>query len=157
MRHTLAHTAAKLHKPTTNGLTVDKGIETNAQLRPSSNFAAQLPKVNTMYTIHKTTNGIGDTIGWCILKDKMSVVKDFDTVEEACAYCLALEDGEAKPVALKNVKAGDYIKRKADSKAVYIKGAYDRVTKSFSCIDVEDICREIFIKADKAVFVGFTY
>ncbi len=60
-------------------------------------------------------------------------------------------------LSLKNVKPGDYIKRKADSKAVYIKGSYDRTTKSFSCVDVEDICREIFIKADKAVFVGFTY
>jgi len=60
-------------------------------------------------------------------------------------------------VALNKVKSGDYIKRKIDAKAVYIKGAYDRTTKSFSCIDVEDICKEIFIKADKLVFVGFTY
>jgi hypothetical protein len=60
-------------------------------------------------------------------------------------------------VTLKTAKIGEYIKRKADSKAVYIKGAYDRTTKSFSCIDVEDICREIFIKADKPVVIGFTY
>ena len=60
-------------------------------------------------------------------------------------------------LSLKNVKPGDYIKRKADAKGTYIKGAYDRATKSFSCIDVEDICREVFIKADKAVFIGFTY
>ena len=60
-------------------------------------------------------------------------------------------------ITLKSVKPGDYIKRKADSKAVYIKGAYDKASKSFTCIDVEDICREVFIKADKAVFVGFTY
>ena len=60
-------------------------------------------------------------------------------------------------LSLKSVKSGEYIKRKADSKAVYIKGAYDRTTKSFSCVDVEDICREIFIKANKPVFIGFTY
>lgn len=60
-------------------------------------------------------------------------------------------------VTLKAVKTGDYIKRKADAKGIYIKGAYDRTTKSFSCIDVEDICREIFIKANKPVFIGFTY
>lgn len=60
-------------------------------------------------------------------------------------------------VTLKSVKTGDFIKRKADSKAIYIKGAYDRATKSFACTDVEDICREVFIKADKAVFIGFTY
>ena len=55
------------------------------------------------------------------------------------------------------VKAGDYIKRKADSKAVYMKSDYDRATKSYACVDVEDVCRVIYIKADKAVFVGFTY
>lgn len=110
-----------------------------------------------MFTIHKIANGIGDTIGWCILKNKMETVKEFSTVEEACAYCLALEEGEAKPVALKNVKSGDYIKRKADSKSVYIKGAYDRATKSFSCVDVDDMNKELFIKADKLVFIGFTY
>lgn len=60
-------------------------------------------------------------------------------------------------VTLKAVKTGEYIKRKADAKGIYIKGAYDRTTKSYSCIDVEDICREVFIKADKAVFIGFAY
>jgi hypothetical protein len=59
--------------------------------------------------------------------------------------------------AIKQVAKGDYIKRKADSKVIYIKGDYDRATRSFSCIDVNDICREIFIKADKTVISGFTY
>ena len=58
---------------------------------------------------------------------------------------------------LSTVKPGEYIKRKADSKAIYIKGAYDKASKSFSCTDVEDICREVFIKSDKPVFIGFTY
>ena len=60
-------------------------------------------------------------------------------------------------LALNQVKSGEYIKRKIDAKTVYIKGAYDKASKSFSCIDTEDICREIFIKANKPVFVGFTY
>ncbi len=63
----------------------------------------------------------------------------------------------ATTLTMKQVKSGEYIKRKIDAKAVYIKGAYDRATKSFSCIDADDICKEIFIKADKLVFVGFTY
>jgi hypothetical protein len=58
---------------------------------------------------------------------------------------------------LSTVKPGEYIKRKAESSTVYIKGAYDRATKSFSCTDTNDICREISIKANKPVFVGFTY
>lgn len=59
--------------------------------------------------------------------------------------------------ALKDVKAGDYIKRKADAQTIYKKGAYDRSSKSYSCSDVDDMNREVFIKADKLVFVGFTY
>ena len=60
-------------------------------------------------------------------------------------------------IIIKNVKPGDYVKRKADSKAVYIKGAYDRTTKSFELVDVEDINRIVYIKANKPVYVGFTY
>lgn len=60
-------------------------------------------------------------------------------------------------VTIKSVKPGDYIKRKEDAKAVYIKGAYDRASKSFECTDTDDINRVIYIKADKTVFIGFTY
>lgn len=60
-------------------------------------------------------------------------------------------------VALRNVKPNDYVMRKPDSKAVYIKGDYDRATKTYELRDVEDINRCIYIKADKLVFVGFTY
>jgi hypothetical protein len=60
-------------------------------------------------------------------------------------------------ITIKSVKPGDYIKRKIDAQTVYIKGAYDRATKSFSCVDANDMNREIFIKSDKPVFVGFTY
>lgn len=63
----------------------------------------------------------------------------------------------AECVILRNVKRGDYVKRKVDSKTVYQKGDYDKATKSFSLIDTEDHCREVFVKADKAVFIGFDY
>lgn len=59
--------------------------------------------------------------------------------------------------AIRDIKTGEYFKRKADAKTVYVKGQYDRETKSFSAIDTEDISREIFIKASKPVFVGFDY
>jgi hypothetical protein len=58
---------------------------------------------------------------------------------------------------IKTVKQGEYIKRKADAKTVYIKGAYDRSTKTYECTDTEDINKQIYIKADKPVFIGFTY
>jgi small nuclear ribonucleoprotein (snRNP)-like protein len=60
-------------------------------------------------------------------------------------------------VTIKTVKSGDYIKRKADSKTVYIKGDYIRSLKGFECADVSDMNKTIVIKSDKIVFVGFTY
>jgi hypothetical protein len=109
-----------------------------------------------MFTINEITNAEGN-IGWAIIKDKSSIVKEFTSIEAACTYLAAVEDGEAKPVALKNVKPGTFVKRKADSKAVYIKGVYDRTTKSFELQDTEDMNRFVYIKADKPVYVGFTY
>lgn len=58
---------------------------------------------------------------------------------------------------IKELKKGEFLKRKADSNRVYIKGDYDRASKSFSCIAYDDINQEIFIKADKIVFVGFIF
>lgn len=58
---------------------------------------------------------------------------------------------------LKNVRPGDYVKRKADSKTVYIKRHYDKTTKSFCLVDADDISRSINVKADKTVFIHFEY
>ena len=60
-------------------------------------------------------------------------------------------------ITLKNVKPGDYVKRKSDAVKVYIKGDYDRTTKSFELKDVEDINRCVYVKANKIVVIGFTY
>jgi hypothetical protein len=60
-------------------------------------------------------------------------------------------------IAIRNTKPGEYIKRKPDAAAVYKRGHYVPGLKAFSCIDCEDINREIFIKANRAVYVGFTY
>lgn len=60
-------------------------------------------------------------------------------------------------VTIKQVKSGDYIKRKADAKTVYIKGDYIKSLKGFECTDASDINKTIVIKSDKLVFIGFTY
>ena len=60
-------------------------------------------------------------------------------------------------VKLNEVKPGEYVKRKADSKTVFVKGAYDKSTKAFSLTDTEDISREVFLKSSTLVYVGFTY
>jgi hypothetical protein len=58
---------------------------------------------------------------------------------------------------LSDLKKGEYIKRKADSRKVYRKGDYVRSEKKFSCMDTDDISREILLKGDTMVYVGFDY
>ena len=60
-------------------------------------------------------------------------------------------------VNLKSIKQGDYFKRKVDAKTVYIRGEYCKASKAYSCIDAEDINKELMIKGDKVVVIGFTY
>jgi hypothetical protein len=60
-------------------------------------------------------------------------------------------------VKLNEVKPGDYVMRKPDSKTVFVKGAYDKGSKAFSLTDTEDMNREIFLKSSTLVYIGFTY
>jgi len=60
-------------------------------------------------------------------------------------------------VTAKNIAKGELVKRKADAKTVYIRGDYDRATKTYSLIDYNDICREIFVKANKPLYIGFDF
>lgn len=59
--------------------------------------------------------------------------------------------------ALRDVKPGEYFKRKPDARAVFVRGAYDRSSKRISATDFDDINRELFIKPAAVVFVGFTF
>lgn len=56
-------------------------------------------------------------------------------------------------IQLKDVKQGVLIQRKLDSKTLYVKNHYDRASKSYSLTDIEDINREIFIKANTLVYI----
>ena len=62
-----------------------------------------------------------------------------------------------KAIKLSAVRPNDYIKRKEDSNTVYVKGPYDRASKSFALSDCEDMNRCIMLKASTIVYVGFTY
>ena len=62
-----------------------------------------------------------------------------------------------KAIKLSAVRPNDYVKRKADSKAVYVKGFYDRASKSFALSHCEDMNKCIMLKATTMVYVGFTY
>ncbi len=62
-----------------------------------------------------------------------------------------------KQVMLKDVKPGDYFKRKADARAVYIKEHYCRSDKVYCCSDTDNINREVFLKGTTKVFIDFTF
>jgi hypothetical protein len=57
----------------------------------------------------------------------------------------------------KTIKLGEYVKTKPDATKVYIRGAYDKASKRYSLQDTSDMNREIFVKSDKVLTVGFTY
>ena len=60
-------------------------------------------------------------------------------------------------IKIKDISTGTYFKRKADSARVWVRDYYDRSTKSFSCHAWDDICSEMFIKANKEVFIDFQF
>ena len=62
-----------------------------------------------------------------------------------------------QPIQIKEVKKGDFIKRKSDSLKVYVKGDYDRSLKGFWVLDTDDISKAMVLKGSKIVFNGFTY
>lgn len=59
--------------------------------------------------------------------------------------------------ALRDVKPGEYFKRKPDARAVFVRGAYDRATKRISAHDFDDINRELLLAPTALVVVGFTF
>ncbi|MND53799.1 hypothetical protein D3C80_448460 [compost metagenome] len=59
--------------------------------------------------------------------------------------------------AVESIKKGEFVKRKADAKGVFIRGEYDKSSKRYSLVDTEDHCREIWVKKGAMLFVGFTY
>ena len=58
---------------------------------------------------------------------------------------------------IKQVKKGDFIKRKSDSLKVYIKGDYDRSLKGFWITDYFDISHSMILKSNKIVFNDFIF
>lgn len=58
---------------------------------------------------------------------------------------------------IKAVKNGEYIKRSADAKRVYIRGQYCRANRAYECMAADDINKTIYIKPEKIIFFGFTY
>lgn len=60
-------------------------------------------------------------------------------------------------ILVKDIKKGEFVRRKSDSKKTYQRGEYDRATKTYSLEDWDDASREIFVKASTLLYTGFTF
>jgi hypothetical protein len=59
---------------------------------------------------------------------------------------------------IKELKAGEYFMRKADSKKVFTRAEYCRDTKKYQCDDHSDVWGNgLQLKGSTVVYVGFTY
>lgn len=70
------------------------------------------------------------------------------------------EDGaflnDFTPCLLKDVKLGEFITRKPSTRTVYTRGEYDRASKRYAIDDYSD-GRQLFLRGDTVVYIGFTY
>lgn len=58
---------------------------------------------------------------------------------------------------LKELKLGEFFKRKPDAHTVYRRGEYCRSRGKYQADDCADICRELVLKGSTVVFIGFDY
>jgi hypothetical protein len=62
---------------------------------------------------------------------------------------------------IKDLKKGEYFTLKEieepNESQVYVKGEYDRLSKTYSCNKFSDMNSERFFKGDKVVYTGFTF
>lgn len=55
------------------------------------------------------------------------------------------------------IAKGEFVKRKADAKKVYILAGYDRSEKRWQLDDWDDCSRCIYVKSETPLFFGFDF
>jgi hypothetical protein len=70
---------------------------------------------------------------------------------------LNLNDDGARQVQLKDVKKGEFVRRKLDAKTTFTRGDYDKSSKTYELCDWEDINRAVYLKGTTLVWIGFTF
>ena len=70
---------------------------------------------------------------------------------------IIVDGNDYHPIQLKDVKAGEFVVRKAGAKTIFTRGDYDRQSKTYALDDYNDHCRQVFLKGSTIVYVGFTY
>ncbi len=68
----------------------------------------------------------------------------------------AMLDLTGKYAMLKDVKKGDFIRRKPESKKTYKKGDYDQTSKKY-CLVAWESGEDIYLSGKTIVFIDFTY
>jgi hypothetical protein len=68
-----------------------------------------------------------------------------------------IDGNDYQPVALRDVKRGEFIIRKPAAKTIYTRGDYDKSTKTYALDDYSDISRAVYLKGSTIVYIGFTY
>jgi len=59
---------------------------------------------------------------------------------------------------IRDIARGEFFRRTSTSAKVYIRGEYIRgTTRRYTCMDAEDMNRELFLRGATVVVVGFTY
>lgn len=64
-------------------------------------------------------------------------------------------------MTIKDLKKGDFFTLKEipepNENQVYIKGEYDKISKTYSCCKFSDMNNEKFYNGSKTIFSGFTF
>lgn len=58
---------------------------------------------------------------------------------------------------VRELKRGDYFKRKENAARVLVRGEYVREIKKFSCYYFDDVNREIFLSGNTEIFTDFEF
>ena len=64
---------------------------------------------------------------------------------------------EMETKTVRELKLGEFFKRKAESEKVYIRDAYMQGSKRFACPCFDDMGSIMYFKPDTVVYVGFTF
>jgi hypothetical protein len=58
----------------------------------------------------------------------------------------------------RQVKSGEFVRfRDTDTAPVWVRGGFDRASKTFAFSKADDMNHEAFVKGSRKCFVGFTY
>jgi hypothetical protein len=59
---------------------------------------------------------------------------------------------------IKQLPKGEFFKLKdSESSPVWVRGEYDRTSRTYSIYKFDDINHETFVRGSRSVFVGFTF